>query len=376
MKYTKLIALLTLGLTLWACGPSDPQEELEKYRRKISEYEMKIAQIEQRMDDHSGSSDNVQALAVETMQLNLQPFSSYLEVTGLLESVQDADISPETSGQIEEVAVKRGAQVRAGELLVRLNTELIEKNIAEVRTNLELATLRFEKQEELWQKKIGSEIQYLETKNGKEVLEARLATLEEQLALARITAPFPGIVESISVKAGELASPGMPLLRLVNLDRMRVTARVSESYLNQVREGDEVELRFAAYPDLTLREKISRMGEVIDPETRTLILEVELKNRERLLKPNMLTSIRIEDYHRDDALVVPSIVLRNDFNGTFLFRAVSRGEGMVAEKVYVEPGITVQDQTEITGGIAPGDQIIVKGYHLVGEGTPLRTVSG
>jgi len=118
------------------------------------------------------------------------------------------------------------------------------------------------------------------------------------------------------------------------------------------------------------------MGEVIDPETRTLILEVELKNRERLLKPNMLTSIRIEDYHRDDALVVPSIVLRNDFNGTFLFRAVSQGEGMVAEKVYVEPGITVQDQTEITGGIAPGDQIIVKGYHLVGEGTPLRTVSG
>jgi membrane fusion protein (multidrug efflux system) len=376
MKYTKPIALLTLGLTLWACGPSDPQEELEKYRRKISEYEMKIAQIEQRMDDHSGSSGNGQALAVETMQLNLQPFSSYLEVTGLLESVQDADISPETSGQIEEIAVKRGAQVRAGELLVRLNTELIEKNIAEVRTNLELATLRFEKQEELWQKKIGSEIQYLETKNGKEVLEARLATLEEQLALARITAPFPGIVENVSVKAGELASPGMPLLRLVNLDRMRVTARVSESYLNQVREGDEVELRFAAYPDLTLREKISRMGEVIDPETRTLILEVELKNRERLLKPNMLTSIRIEDYHRDDALVVPSIVLRNDFNGTFLFRAVSRGEGMVAEKVYVEPGITVQDQTEITGGIAPGDQVIVKGYHLVGEGTPLRTVSG
>lgn len=117
------------------------------------------------------------------------------------------------------------------------------------------------------------------------------------------------------------------------------------------------------------------MGEVIDPETRTLTLEVELKNRDRLLKPNMLTSIRLEDYHQEKALVVPSIVLRNDVNGTFLYRAVSRGEELVAEKVYVDTGITVQDRTEIINGISPGDRVIVKGYHLVGDGTPLRTVS-
>jgi RND family efflux transporter MFP subunit len=303
-------------------------------------------------------------------------FSRHFEVTGLMESVQDAEISPESSGQIEEIAVERGARVVQGQLLVRLNTEIIEKNIEEVKTNLELATLRYEKQRELWEKQIGSEIQYLETKNGKEVLEARLSTLNEQLAMARVTAPFPGIIESIRVKEGELASPGMPLLRLVNLDRMRVTSRISESYINQVEEGDVVELRFAAYPDLVLNERISRIGEVIDPQTRTLTLEVELSNKDRRLKPNMLTSIRVEDYHQDEALVVPSIVLRNDLKGTFLFLAVSRNEGLVAEKVYVDTGATVQDRTEITGGITQGDLVIVKGYHLVGDGTPLRTVTG
>ena len=375
MKHMKYMIIPAFSLTLLACGPSDPKLELEKYRKKISEYEMKIAQIEQSMASDTLTYGNGQEIAVELLQLENQQFTSYFEVTGLLESVQDAEISPESSGQIEEIAVERGAEVRSGQLLVRLNTELIEKNVAEVKTNLELATVRYEKQKELWEKQIGSEIQYLETKNGKEVLEARLATLEEQLALARITAPFPGIVERIGVKVGELASPGMPLLRLVNLDRMRITSRISESYLNQVEEGDEVELRFAAYPDLILRERISRMGEVIDPETRTLTLEVELKNRDRLLKPNMLTSIRLEDYHQEKALVVPSIVLRNDVNGTFLYRAVSRGEELVAEKVYVDTGITVQDRTEIINGISPGDRVIVKGYHLVGDGTPLRTVS-
>jgi RND family efflux transporter MFP subunit len=376
MNRIKHIAILALSFSIWACSPPDPQQELEKYRKKISEYEMKIAQIEQRTGGESRSTGTGQELAVEVLPMKPERFSRHFEVTGLMESVQDAEISPESSGQIEEIAVERGARVVQGQLLVRLNTEIIEKNIEEVKTNLELATLRYEKQRELWEKQIGSEIQYLETKNGKEVLEARLSTLNEQLAMARVTAPFPGIIESIRVKEGELASPGMPLLRLVNLDRMRVTSRISESYINQVEEGDVVELRFAAYPDLVLNEKISRIGEVIDPQTRTLTLEVELSNKDRRLKPNMLTSIRVEDYHQDEALVVPSIVLRNDLKGTFLFLAVSRNEGLVAEKVYVDTGATVQDRTEITGGITQGDLVIVKGYHLVGDGTPLRTVTG
>ena len=376
MNRIKHIAILALSFSIWACSPPDPQQELEKYRKKISEYEMKIAQIEQRTGGESRSTGTGQELAVEVLPMKPERFSRHFEVTGLMESVQDAEISPESSGQIEEIAVERGARVVQGQLLVRLNTEIIEKNIEEVKTNLELATLRYEKQRELWEKQIGSEIQYLETKNGKEVLEARLSTLNEQLAMARVTAPFPGIIESIRVKEGELASPGMPLLRLVNLDRMRVTSRISESYINQVEEGDVVELRFAAYPDLVLNEKISRIGEVIDPQTRTLTLEVELSNKDRRLKPNMLTSISVEDYHQDEALVVPSIVLRNDLKGTFLFLAVSRNEGLVAEKVYVDTGATVQDRTEITGGITQGDLVIVKGYHLVGDGTPLRTVTG
>jgi RND family efflux transporter MFP subunit len=359
-----------------ACGPSDPSQQIDDYRKKISQYEQKIKELEEGMDVDSGNAGSGQPLAVELLQLRPERFSRYFEVTGLMESVQDAEISPEINGQIEEIAVERGARVKEGQLLVRLNTELIEKNIAEVKTSLELAEKMFEKQEELWEKQIGSEIQYLEAKNGKEVLEARLATLEKQLALARITAPFSGIVENIAVKEGELASPGMPMLRLVNLNRMRVSSRISESYLNQVEEGDEVELRFAAYPGMVLKERISRLGQVIDPQTRTLTLEVELQNNDKRLKPNMLTAIRIEDYRKDSALVVPSIVIRNDFNGTFLFRAVPQGDNLVAEKVYVQPGITVQDRTEIQGGVSPGDQVIVKGYQLVADGTLVSSVKG
>lgn len=376
MKYLYHTVGLVLVFSMTACGPSDPSQQIEAYRKKISQYEQKIEELEKGLDVDSETAGSGQPLAVELLQLQPERFSRYFEVTGFLESVQDADISPEINGQIEEISVARGARVREGQLLVRLNTDLTENTIAEVKTSLELANKLFEKQEDLWEKQIGSEIQYLEAKNGKEVLEARLATLEKQLAMARITAPFPGIVENIEVKEGELASPGMPMLRLVNLNRMRVSSRISESYLNQVEDGDEVELRFAAYPGMVLKERISRLGQVIDPQTRTLTLEVELQNRDKRLKPNMLTAIRIEDYRRDSALVVPSIVIRNDFNGAFLFRAVPQGENFLAEKVYVQPGITVQDRTEIQGGISVGDQVIVKGYQLVGDGTLVSSVTG
>ena len=320
------------------------------------------------------SSGKASTLAVEVKTLTPEEFVRHFEVTGNMEAVKDAIISPEINGQIKTIAVERGQRVRKGELLIGLNTDVTEKSIAEVKTNLELASKIYEKQKELWDQNIGSELQYLEAKNGKESLEGRLATLEKQMEMARIRAPFSGIVDNIMVREGELASPGMRLLHLVNLAEMRVSARVSESYLQSVKKGDPVQLRFSSYPDEVLAEKISRLGQVIDDQTRTFALEILFANKDEKYKPNMLTSVRIEDYRNDKALVVPSIVLKQDFNGTFLF-VISEGEnGSVARKQYVSPGVTVQDKTMIEEGLSAGDMVIIKGYNLVSDGSPVDPV--
>jgi len=375
MKKYALGALLALTLALASCGSPDPKEQIGRYKKQIADLEQKISALEGELDQDESGTGYAAAVNVVVRELEPEVFSRKFEVTGLMEALSDVYISPETSGQVESVPAKRGERVRKGQLLVRLDTDVIEKNIAEVKTNLSLATRLYEKQEELWSQKIGSELQYLEAKNNKEVLEARLATLEKQLQLASVTAPFSGIVEEVLVETGELASPGQRLIRLVNLDMMRVTSRISEAYLNRVSEGDRVELSFSAYPDWILTESISRLGEVIDPQTRTLTLEVELSNSDERLKPNMLTSVRIEDYRSEQALVVPSIALKEDFSGTFLFRVKESGGKTVAEKVYVETGLSVEDRTEITGGVEQGDLVIVRGYNLVGEGTLVSMVN-
>ncbi len=178
-----------------------------------------------------------------------EQFSRYFEVSGAIEALEDAYLSAELNGQIQEVRVQRGERVKKGDTIIKLNTDVTEKSIDEVKTSLQLARRIYGKQQELWDQNIGSEIQYLEAKNNMESLEARLATLEKQLAMSYVTSPFSGIIDDIMLKTGELASPGIPLVHLLGLKNMRVSAEVSEAYLNHINKGDLVALRFPNYPD-------------------------------------------------------------------------------------------------------------------------------
>ncbi len=375
MKQIAVIISLSL---LVACGPEGTaakKAELDSYRQKVEEYNQKIADLEAELEDQNDDSEAVALLPVEIKEMTPEFFARYFEVTGVIEALKDAYISPEINGQIQKVSVQRGSRVKKGDLILKLNTDVIEKSVDEIETSLELAKRIFSKQEELWEQNIGSELQYLEAKNAMQSLQARLATLEKQMEMAHVSAPFSGIIDDIMVKEGELASPGNPLVHLVNLSNMRVSANISEAYLSSLSKGDLVELRFPAYPEDLLKAGVARLGEVIDPQTRTFTLEVELKNPREKLKPNMLTSVRIQDYKNNSSLVVPSNILRQDFNGTFLFRISDENGSSKAQKVYVKRGITVQDQTMITEGLSAGDLVITKGFNLVSEGSPVRVIN-
>ncbi len=374
----KNLLIIAIAFTVASCAPKgqkDIEAEISEYQQLVNDYNQKISELEQQLErSPRQDTGEVRKVVVKVNKMTPESFSSYFETTGTVEAMQDAFISPEVNGQIQSVLVKRGQQVKKGTLLIRLKTEVTQSNIDEVRTSLELASKVFEKQEDLWEQEIGSEIQYLEAKNNKESLEARLATLESQLEMAYIRAPFNGVVDDIMVKTGELASPGMRLLRLVNLDEIRITANVSEAFLGNVRAGEMATLRFASLPEVRLERPIQRTGMIIDPVTRTFTVEVLVDNENHLLKPNMLSSLRIRDFSTDDALLVPSIILKEDFNGTFLFRINDTSESPTAEKVYVKTGKTVQDVSQIVEGIRAGDRIIVAGYNLVSDGAPVRII--
>lgn len=296
-------------------------------------------------------------------------FEHFFLANGMVEAVHDAFISSETSGQIKTIHVTEGQRVKKDRLLVTLNSEVTESAIAEVKTGLELARTVYEKRKGLWEKNIGSEIQYLEAKTNKESLENKLKTLEAQLDMAKIKAPISGIVDQIFKKEGELAIPGVRLIQLVNLKNVYVNANVSETYLAKIKKGDMVEVSFPSYPELIVETTIHRTGQVVKSKNRTFLVQVLLDNKDEKLKPNMVAVIKMKDFSADSALVVPSIIIKNDLKGYYLYVTEKQEEEkLVARKIYVTPGMSEGSRTMINQGLAPGQQVIINGYNLVKNG--------
>lgn len=372
-----VMSIVILGLV--SCANKESEETIRKQisdkKKEVNALNKQITGLENKLSAlNSGDSDQ-NLIAVEVLEVFYQPFNHFIQVSGTAEAVREAYISPEVSGQIREIYVAEGDYVEKGQLLARLNTEITESNIAEVNSALDLATVVFEKQQRLWEKGIGSEIQYLNAKNNKESLEQKLTTLQAQRDMAVIKSPVSGVVDKINSKKGELAMPGIQLMQIVNLEEMFINADVSESYLAQVYEGENVKVEFPAYPGLSMEAPIFRKGNVINPNNRTFRVQLKLKNPDRMLKPNILSIVHINDFSADSALVIPSALIKQDITGSYIYTIGKSSDTWVAKKVYIETGKSFMDQTMVISGLEPGQLVIRQGSNQVSDGAEVYVKS-
>ncbi len=369
---TKIFTLLSLVLLLGACDMNSPKSietQIKKKKDQVEKINDQITLLEEKLLTDS-SSEVKYRVPVSSKELQPESFKHFIEITGKLEAEKDAFISPEMNGQIETIHVMEGQAVNKGQLLVSLNTSLIESSIREVKTGLELANKYYQKQKELWDQGIGSEMQYLEAKNAREQAEARLATLNVQLDMARVKAPFSGVVETIIRKEGELAIPGVQLVQLISLENLKLYGNLSERYINSISKGDHVIIVFPDVGGLTVSAPIFRVGNLIDDASRTFRIEVKINNKNKSLKPNMYSVIHINDFSSSSALVVPSVSIKQDIKGNYLY--IADAKDLKARKRYIETGLSYKDQTMITKGVFEGEKVIVKGFAQVSDGMDIE----
>jgi len=367
----KLILFILL-LTIAACNTTTDKEQLQKqisdYKKEVHDINAKIESLEKELDALNEDVDQFK-VPVTIKEVLPEDFNHYFEVSGSVEAINEAYISPETSGQIKKIYVKEGDVVVKGQLLAQLNTDITSNSIKELESSLDHANTVYEKQKRLWDKGIGSEIQYLNAKNGKESIEAKLETVKAQQEMSMIRSPVNGIVDKLDKKVGELAMPGMLLMQVVNLNQLYVNADVSEAYLASIKEGDMVLLNFPVYPDIEMEVPVYRTGNVINPQNRSFNVKLKINNTGNMLKPNILAVMKINDFSSDEALVVPSKIIKQDINGKYLYVLNNNDNNKYAHKVYVSTGKSYQNQTVITNGVNAGDKVIVSGYNQVSDGT-------
>lgn len=375
LNYMKnILLIIIIGMSIVACTPTHDEgsikKEIKEKQSAIEELKVQIGELEtDLLKTNSNAVYSGKKVAIKIMEASKEKFDHFFTATGEIESVNEAFISPEVNGQVVKIAVIEGQKVRKGQLLAKLNTSLIEKNIQEVNTQKEFAKTMYEKQSDLWKRNIGSERQYLEAKNNYESLENKYQTLKTQYDMSVITSPFSGVVEEIMIKEGELAGPGMMLMQVVSLNDLIIKAKLSEAYLSSIEVGETVSLTFPSYPELNMEAVISRTGNVINKQNRTFIVDIKLNNSNNELKPNMLVNVLFNDYSGADNFVVPSILVKKDLKGRYLYVVGKSGENDIASKKYVETGKSYKDKTEVVSGLTSGDLIITDGYNHVSDGS-------
>jgi RND family efflux transporter MFP subunit len=277
-------------------------------------------------------------------------------------------------GVVTAVNVKVGDKVGQGQTMAVIDDAVLQQSIEELKTGLELANTVFEKQQNLWNQKIGSEVQFLQAKNNKESLERKLQTLNAQVAMSRITSPISGVVDEVNIKPGEAASPGFGVIRVVNLSKIKIKARMADSYIGTVKKGDEVRITL---PDINqeLNGKISFVSQVVNPQSRTFDIEVMLDNKEEKLKPNMLAVVNINDKTAQEAIVIDANYVQQSEEGDVVYVAGAEGQNQKAQMRKVKTGLTYNGQVEVLEGLKAGDQLITAGYQDLVDGQLIKLSS-
>ncbi|MEN2284430.1 efflux RND transporter periplasmic adaptor subunit [Algoriphagus sp. SE2] len=363
----KFLTLIGLVFLAFSCEPKDEiaekRAQLEDLKSQSNELTTSIAELEAELMklDPDFAKQNQKSILITTSKARKGEFDHYVEVTGSVLSKKNVVISSETAGRILEIPVLEGMRVTKGTVLARIDAESIERSIDELENSLDLATTLFEKQERLWKQQIGTEVQYLEAKNRKEGLERNLASARTNLDKAIIRAPFSGTIETVEVRLGELVQPGMGMFQFVGESDLFIEADISESYIGVLSKGDSVDVNFPSI-NKDIQTKVSSVGAIINPNNRTFKVEVVLPNMP-LVKPNMITVLKILDYQSQDAVIVPSYLILSDNRGDYVF-IVENGKAI---KKYVERGKTFDKETEILTGLTGTETLVDKGFREVGD---------
>ena len=303
-------------------------------------------------------------------------FTHYIEIQGNVDTKENIMISPEYSGILTQVNVKAGQRVSKGQVLARIDDGGMSSQLAQAETQLALAKTTFEKQKNLWDQKIGSEIQYLQAKTSMESQQKMVAQIKSQLNKTVVTAPFSGTIDDVLIEKGKVVAPGMELFRIVNLTNMYVTANVPENYIGQLKVGAVVDVYLNSLGK-NYKGKVRQIGNYINPNNRTFGIEIALPNPDNLLRPNQVAVLKIEDYKNQKAILLPENIIKETADGSkiiYVIDKVDSKNNAKATQKTIEIGYTSGAFVEVKAGLQVGEIVITEGGKALKDGQMVEVI--
>lgn len=376
----KILLTAFLSLAILSCSKKENSDNIDvlisaknptALQTKKAALQADIAKIDEALAALNIKKDEA---LVSVMTVKDTVFNHYLDIQGNVDTKENVLVQPEMPGTLTSLTVRAGQRVGKGQILGRVDDGGLSQQVASIETQYQLAKTTFERQKNLWNQKIGSEIQYLQAQTQMISLQKQVAQAKAQLAKTLIRAPFSGTIDEVFVERGEVVSASpQGLMRIVNLSQMYVSTTVPESYIGKLKVGTIVDVYLTSLGK-TYKGKVRQVGNYINPNNRSFGIEVSVPNPENLLRPNQVAKLKIIDYTNPKAITVPTNVVQEDGEGNKFVFTVSNSNGKTgtAKKVLVKVGKSSGNVTEIASGLNPDDIIVTEGVNTISEGMKLN----
>lgn len=370
MKYFIYVMIVLLS----ACTSSKKENanDLGSLKKSLSEKENQMSKLKQEISVLQGkiskldTTTNFKKILVSTQTLALEKFVHSINVQGRITGDELLNVSPQVPAIYAKIYVVKGSIVTKGQLLATLDDNVLRQGMQELTSGISFAKTVYDKQKALWDQKIGSEIQYLTAKNNLDALNKKMSTMNQQMAMYKLKSPISGVVDDVFAREGEMGSPGMPSIKVVNLKTLKVVANLAEVNVDKVKVGNKVDITF---PDLnkTIHSTVKTVGKVINDLNRTFTVDVALPTSSEY-RPNMLCVVKIIDYANDAAISIPiNAVVRSD-NKEYVYAVENENGTNKAVKKLIDLGLYTDNEVEVKSGLKPGEKIITVGYQDVNNG--------
>lgn len=387
----KIYSLLVITLVLVSCGEKkttsiadlitkgDLKELAAKKKEITANLEAINLELEAINNAISKKDTGKKLPLITTFTAKSTIFKHYLEIQGSVNTKQNILIYPEMAGILKKVHVKEGQHVSKGQLLATIDDGGLSNQVTQLEGTTQLAKTTYERQKRLWKQKIGSEIQFLQTKTNYESQKSALRQLKSQQAKSLIKAPFSGVIDDVIKETGTVVAPGQgaEIFRIVNLDNMYIEAEVPERYIASIHKNKEVKVEFPVLGS-SLNSKIKQVGSFINPNNRSFKIEVPVKNQSGNIKPNLTAKLQINDYTDVDAILIPQSIISENARGEqyiYVIKNKKLNNEAVAERLIIKTGKTQGDMIEVTKNLASNTEIIMEGARSVTNGQAVKVIN-
>lgn len=370
--FTSILLMSLMVFVTVSCGKKEDNSlagkkaQLAALQKDATTLTEKIQALQSEIDKLEPNKE-VKIKTVAVSPVMSQNFQHFVEATGRLEAENNVFASPQAGGALTKVYVKIGDFVSKGQKIATIDNSILRNSIQEVEIQLETAKTLFERQKNLWEQKIGTEVQFIQAKSAVESLERRINTLKSQDGLNVVLAPISGVVDEVRLKAGEIAAPGIGIVRIVNFSDLKVVANVPDTYAGTIAKGDMVKIKF---PDLQkeISAKLSYVSQTINQVSRTFTVEAKVPNFDKSLKPNLTAIMNVNDQSKGGAIVISESLVQNTEQGAIVYIAETEGNKKIARAKVVKTGLSYDGKVEIASGLSSGDLLITEGYQEIVDG--------